>query len=249
MITAVGVFKDVEAARAAHDQLVRAGIPEDRQILLLPGASQEALAHVPVIEGEQPGMGKVVGGLLGTAMGLGAAMSVVAIPGVGPVTVIGMLGLALFTAGGMAAGIKVGDMLDDRMDEGLPVDELYVYEDALRQGRSVVLALATDDEQGEEARAIMDRAGAESIDAARDQWWIGLRSAERAAYPAADWEREEAPYRAGFEAALLGVTRGRSFDEMRDFLARQQPELYARESFRRGYHRGQDYERARSKRG
>ena len=276
MISTVGVFKDAPSAWAVRDQLTRAGIPEDRQILLMPGASEEELARVPVTEGEQPGMGKVVGGLLGGAVGLGSAMSIgaaagiVAIPGVGPVTVLGMLGLALLTLGGTAAGLKVGDMIDDRLDEGLPVDELYVYEDALRRGRSVVIALANEDEEAEQARAILTQAGAETVDAARDQWWIGLRSAEEEAYVADQatrdlsatnsdgieedvdpterlgWNGEESAYRAGFESALLGVTHGRSYDEMKEFLGRRHPQLYLRPAFRRGYERGQEYDRARA---
>ena len=34
----------------------------------------------------------------------------------------------------------------------------------------------------ERARALMEKEGAESIDAARQQWWIGLRDAEEAKY-------------------------------------------------------------------
>jgi hypothetical protein len=194
-------------------------------------------------------MGKVVGGLVGSAMGIGAAAGVIAIPGVGPVTVVGMLGLALLAT---AAGVKVGDVIDDRLDEGLPVDELFVYEDALRKGRSVVIALAEDDEEAERARAIMDQLGAETVDAARDQWWIGLRSAEEAAYQGvhADgsdevpaWNAEESTYRAGFEAALMKATRGRSYDEVKAILRERHPEIYQRSAFRRGYDRGLDYDR------
>jgi len=249
MISTVGVFTDARAAQAVRNQLGREGISEDRQILLRPGASEEELEHVPVTTGEQPGMGKVVGGLVGSAMGIGAAAGVIAIPGVGPVTVIGMLGLALLAT---AAGVKVGDVIDDRLDEGLPVDELFVYEDALRKGRSIVIAIAEDDEEAERARAIMAQLGAETVDAARDQWWIGLRSAEEAAYQGAHpngsekvphWNDEESTYRAGFEAALMKATRGRSYDEVKAVLRERHPEIYLRSAFRRGYERGQEYDR------
>ena len=176
MISVVGVFRDHEAAQEVNDLLRAAGIPEDRRILLLPGASEEDMAHVPVTEAEAPVMGKVIGGLVGGALGVGAAAGVAAIPGVGPVTVIGLLGLALLGVGGTAAGVKVGDVLDDALYDGLPVDELFVYEDALRKGRSVVIALVESDDEAERARGIIAQAGAETIDAARDQWWIGLRS-------------------------------------------------------------------------
>src|SRR5688572_19960944 len=99
MISVVGVFRDRETARKVHDELDSIGIAEDHRILLLPGASEEDLAHVPVTGAEAPVMGKVIGGLVGGALGVGAAAGIAAIPGVGPVTVVGLLGLALLGGG------------------------------------------------------------------------------------------------------------------------------------------------------
>ena len=255
MISIVGVFKDAAAARVVCDKLEQVGIRDDQRILLMPGASENELAHVPVTTAEQPGMGKVMGGIVGGAMGLGAAAGIAAIPGVGPVTIVGILGLALLGIGGTAAGVKVGDMMDDKLDEGLPVDELFVYEDALRKGRSVVIALADDDELADRARTIMANSAAETVDAARDEWWVGLRSAEKAAYHGdensdakdserLDWDQEESIYRAGFEAALLPATRGRHFDEVKELLRERHPDLYRSDTFRRGYERGQEHDRS-----
>ena len=255
MISIVGVFKDAAAARVVCDKLEQIGIRDEQRILLMPGASENELAHVPVTTAEQPGMGKVMGGIVGGAMGLGAAAGIAAIPGVGPVTIVGILGLALLGIGGTAAGVKVGDMMDDKLDEGLPVDELFVYEDALRKGRSVVIALADDDELADRARTIMANSAAETVDAARDEWWVGLRSAEKAAYHGdeisdakdserLDWDQEESIYRAGFEAALLPTTRGRHFDEVKELLRERHPDLYRSDTFRRGYERGQEHDRS-----
>src|SRR5688572_20884885 len=102
MISTVGVFAEAETARKVNDLLAAAGISEDHRILLLPGATEEELAHVPVTGAEAPVMGKVIGGLVGGSLGVGAAAGIAAIPGVGPVTVIGMLGLALLGIGGTA---------------------------------------------------------------------------------------------------------------------------------------------------
>jgi hypothetical protein len=258
MISTVGVFAEAETARKVNDLLAAAGIPEDRRILLLPGTTEEDLAHVPVTGAEAPVMGKVIGGLVGGSLGVGAAAGIAAIPGVGPVAVIGILGLALLGVGGTAAGVKIGDLLDDALYDGLPMDELFVYEDALRKGRSVVIALVESDEQAEQARKVMAQHGAETIDAARDQWWIGLRSAEQLAYESPDekleremaehdhernWEREEAIYRAGFESALLPGTRGRAYDEVVELLRGRHPGIFRDLAFRRGYERGQVHDR------
>ena len=47
-------------------------------------------------------------------------------------------------------------------------------------------------------------AGAESIDAARESWWLSLRDAEEAHYQTTggNFQTDEANYRRGFEAAL-----------------------------------------------
>ena len=54
------------------------------------------------------------------------------------------------------------------------------------QGRTVMIALADEGDQAEAARQILQRNGAESIDAAREQWWVGLRNAEKEHYTRKD---------------------------------------------------------------
>jgi hypothetical protein len=49
---------------------------------------------------------------------------------------------------------------------GRPRDELFVYEDALRRGHAVVVALVDDDELAARARQTLATTGAETIDAA-----------------------------------------------------------------------------------
>ena len=49
---------------------------------------------------------------------------------------------AIGAVGGGAAG---GD-IESNVFEGLPEDEMFVYEDALRKGRSVVVAMVDNDE-------------------------------------------------------------------------------------------------------
>ena len=50
-----------------------------------------------------------------------------------------------------------------------------VYEQALRTGRVVVLVQTPDEHDADIVRASFEASGAESVDAARDAWWIGLR--------------------------------------------------------------------------
>ena len=56
---------------------------------------------------------------------------------------------------------------------------------------------------------------AESLDDAREQWWVGLRDAEKEHYSqqGQDFARDEKEYRLGFEAALHLPTRGSAYEQ------------------------------------
>jgi|SRR5947209_7487345 len=249
MSTVAGIFNSRADAERAVGRLREAGVAEDRISLLTPGTTQEQLDEVPTTETEQPGMGAALGGTVGGALGvagglhLGAAAASLLIPGVGPVLAAGLIGAALLGAGGAATGIAMGGALEDSMARGLPHDELFVYEDALRRGRSVVIVVADDDAQAETARGVLAGEGAESIDAARENWWLGLRDAEEAEYTVdgGDFGTDEPIYRRGFEAALHPRARDRSYEEDAERLR----ECYGGEcdegAFRQGYERGRRY--------
>lgn len=244
-----GIFTSREDAQRAADQLRAIGIGDNHISLLSPGSPDQALESVPTDSMEQPGIGKAVGGVIGGALGvaggmnLGAAAASLLIPGVGPVMAAGLIGAAFLGAGGALGGIAAGGALEDTLSEGLPKDELFVYEDALRQGRSIVIAIAHDDTQAGQAREIFVEAGAESLDSARDNWWLGLRDVEEEQYKGQglDFKQDELDYRRGFEAALRPETRGKSFEEVEGFLQQRHPNAVGLPSFRRGYERGQDY--------
>jgi hypothetical protein len=143
--------------------------------------------RVPVSAAEQPGMGKALGALTGAAVGLAGGFELGAlvsanVPGVGPVTAIGFLLGTILGLAGAAVGAAAGSALDNALTDGLPEDELFVYEDAVRKHRSVVLAFPDDEDTTESARHLLAAEGAESIDEARKEWWIGLRSAEQEHY-------------------------------------------------------------------
>lgn len=251
MNTVAGIFQTREEAMRAVENLRGLGLPDENLSLLSPGTTApEAEADVPTSDTEQPGMGNALGGLVGGAMGaaggmtLGAAAASLLIPGVGPIMAAGIVGAALFGAGGAAAGMAAGGALEETIAHGLPHDELFVYEDALRQGRTVVIAQLQDDGQVYDVRAAFDAAGAESVDAARESWWIGLRDAEDEDYTGQgrDFKTDEPVYRRGFEAALHPQMRDASYEESAERLRERYSDDYEHEAFRRGYERGQNYQ-------
>ncbi|HXH12917.1 MAG TPA: hypothetical protein VNP04_24495 [Alphaproteobacteria bacterium] len=248
MRTVVGIFTSHADAALAAERLRSIGIANEHLNFLTPHVTQAELHSVPTTDAEQPGVGKVLGGVVGGVTGasgglLGAAVASTVIPGVGPVAAIGLAAAALLGAGGAVAGAAAGGSLDNTLSIGLPKDELFLYEDALRQGRTVVLVLAEDASRAEEVRDILMNAGAESLDAARERWWLGLRDAEAETYTAdgGDFAADETAYRCGFEAALHQVTGGRPYDEVRAYLQTRYPEFSDEEAFRRGYERGRVY--------
>jgi hypothetical protein len=244
MKTVVGVFKTRGEAQAALAKLDEIGIADSRIRVLTPETTEAELARVPTVEGEQPGMGAALGAAVGGAMGLaggaglGTAIAAAFLPGIGPVLALGLAGSTLGLVGGATAGAK----LEKDIFVGLPQEELYVYEDALRQRRTVVMALADEEAQAEQARSVMEESGAESVDRAREMWWIGLRDVEKEKYEAGggNFTADEADYRAGFEAAQTVAARGKTYEECRTELLLQ--ERYAGKSetaaFRKGYERG-----------
>jgi hypothetical protein len=245
MISVTGVFQSRTAAEEASTELLPLGIPKERINILTPQATEKELASVPTVEAEQPGMGKALGAAVGGAVGLaggmgaaGAIMSAV-IPGVGPVLAVGLAGAALLATIGAATGGAIEKSLSD----GLPADELFIYEDALRQGRTVLIAMADGSQQAEAARGALENAGAESVDRARHMWWLGVRDVEKEKYEhtGGDFENDEQDFRCGFEAAMHAENRGQSYESCRDKLRDRYPDNHQSDAFRRGYERGGAY--------
>jgi hypothetical protein len=128
-----------------------------------------------------PPVGAYIGGALGGALGLGLAASVL-IPGLGAVTALGAAATAVAAAIGAAIGGRAGAAVDNVAFEGIPSDELYVYEDALRQNRSVVITIVDSLEQGARVIELLKQAGAESVNSAEHDLRVGLKDSPELTY-------------------------------------------------------------------
>ena len=189
-------------------------------------------------------MGGVLGAALGMSAGFELGVAVTAlIPGVGPIFMVGVAAAALIGVGGGVGGAMLGEAADEKTTEGVPADEIFFYEDALRQRKSLVLVLATDRSEEERAHKVLEDAGAQSIDAARKDWWLGLRDAQAEHYRSLgrNFETHQDAYRAGFESALRRDCRGKSIEELSDCLKWWYPEVWDTEAFRSGFERGHAY--------
>ena len=186
MEAVAGVFKTRSDAEHALSALHTIGFPVDKTTFLTPGSADQInkeMESVTTDATEQPGMAKAMGALLGGGIGVtGGAVLMALVPGVGAITAFGLLGMAILGAAGATVGGAAASKVEKDSYQGLPEDEIFVYEDALRKGRSVVIALAEDDGQADQVHTLLEKEGAETVDAAREQWWIGLRSAEQGHY-------------------------------------------------------------------
>lgn len=248
MESVAGVFPSSEAAQRGYRELRRAGFSPDDINVLAPGSPEPAAHHVPISETEQPGVAKALGGVVGAALGaaggfeLGVGVSSL-VPGVGPVLAAGLAGMALLGIGGAAVGAAAGEAAERETNAGLPADEIFFYEDAVRQGKTVIIVMANGATEARRAQEILADAGAESLDAARHAWWLGLSGAESAHYQAFghNFEADREVYRAGFEAALRRDFRGKSHAEAAERLKTAYPAIWEQEAFRAGYARGRQY--------
>lgn len=248
MIATVGIFQSERDAQRAAAELRSIGIPEDKIEVVRPG---ESLHGVPSSETEQPGMGGALGGTVGGALGaaggltLGTAAASLLLPGIGPIVGGGIIAAALFGVGGAVGGAAAGRAVEDSMDvdEGLTRDEVYLYEDALRQGRTLVIGAAQDEAHANRAREVLARHCVETIDAARESWWLGVRDAESEHYEASggDFVADEQAYRRGFEAAQNPPHRGKGYEEALASLRKRHGQLCSEPAFRRGFERGQEH--------
>ena len=245
------VFENYDQALKALQELRGIGITDRRLALLATGHSVKGTASsVPVADSENPGMGSAMGAAVGGAMGaaggatLGLAAATLLVPGVGPVIALGVVGAALLGASGAAVGATLGDALEEGLGEGFPHEDIYLFEDALRQGKSVIVAYAEEGDQAGKARDILTQAGGLEVDQLRDRWWNEMRDNEAANYRSTgrDFDQDELSYRRGFTAAQHPQRRGKSYEECESDLRDSFNEDDLNPAFRCGYDRGVTYQ-------
>src|SRR5215213_5381196 len=239
-----GVFKSQDQAENAVNQLRNLGIPDKRIGIVRPGGAPERLeAGVPVSDTEEPGMGRTMGAAVGGAMGAaggataGLAVAALAVPGIGPLLAFGMVGAALLGTVGAAAGSAVGDTVEEELGEGIPHEDVYLYEDALRHGHSVLIAYVEEGDQADRASEVISSAGAEDPDELRENWWRERRDEERTGYTG-NFDEDEPSYRRGYTAALHPRRRGKAYSDVEDELRTEYANTVLDRPFQSGYERG-----------
>ena len=177
----VGVFTSRPAAEAAIEALCGSGISEQRISFLTP--NDAVPATVPTADTEGFGSGRAMGAVVGGAVGLGGGFGLAVMVASALLPSADSLAVALWSAlvlgmGGAVGGFVLGGRIEEATTDGLPKDEMLVYEDALRWGRCVVIGAAKNTSEADAFRRLLCENEAETVDVARNAWWIGLRSLE-----------------------------------------------------------------------
>src|SRR6266545_5971425 len=115
MEAVTGVFGSRFDAERALREIRSTGVSGKEVTLLTPENLNQAAQSVPTDAGEQPGMGKAIGAVLGGSAGLSGGALIIAamVPGVGPVTAVGLLGGLILGAAGASVGAIAGEKLDN----------------------------------------------------------------------------------------------------------------------------------------
>ena len=213
-----GVFKTRARAENAVSEVLKAGISPDRVTLLTPGSVDQVnkeMLSVPTDAAEQPGMGKAIGALAGGGVGFaGGSLLMALVPGLGPITAVGLLGAAILGAAGATIGATVGNELETSATEGLPEDEIFVYEDALHQGLSG-LRSAEESRYSQSSKNFAEE---------EEYFRRGFEAALHARTRCMEFDQVSA----AMDAALEDVQR-------------EHPGAEVEEAFTRGYQRGREY--------
>jgi hypothetical protein len=247
MTILTGIFHSVVAASGASRKLHEQGISAGHMMLLTPEAGRAELhevapEHLAGADGVRAG--HVMGAVTGVAGGLlSSAVLTLILPGVGPIFAIGSLVTGAFA--GATVGAAVGGIVQDRFTMLLPPEDVFVYEEALRRGCSLLIVKPVDERQRERTRALFAQLQTESVDELREHWWRQQRQQEIVSThgTAREFAAHEMTFRHGFESALDVRNRGRSYAEAIPELAERDPTMYQDVVYRAGFSRGQEYYR------
>jgi hypothetical protein len=237
MVGVVGIFDRREAAEKAANDLRSLEADNSTVHLLRPGATPEELNAVPTAGSEGPGMGRTIAAFLGGVLGIALGLALGAIGGLP----LGLVTAAILGTVGILAGNVLGKRWTAPVFDGVPKDELLFYEDALRHGRSVVICLTDKDFEAQEARGILEREGAESIDQAHQNWTLGLEDDSKEARfktPPKHVNCDRDSFQQGLEAARDPEFHGKPWDQVAYLLAERYP-CWTEDNFRNGFDAGQ----------
>ncbi len=174
MKTVVGLFDTFEQARKAAQDLENARISHDDISIVANNEGGQYAANPSTTttedtseyRGHAIGHDAVVGAEIGGVAGLLIGMTGLAIPGLGWIATAGWLGGLLLGAG---TGAVIGGLVGALTNVGVPEEDAYHYNEAVRRG-GVLLAVRAQDDRAGEVATILGNDGAVNIDERAEQF-------------------------------------------------------------------------------
>jgi hypothetical protein len=168
--TIARLFNTHEEALAAIDDLEKIGVPHSHVSLI----SNNSESWYDNYAARGAGKGAAVGGLIGGGASILASLSMLAVPGFGPVLVAGWLAS---TVAGATLGAMTGGLLGVVKEATETEEEAQIFAEGVRRGGSLV-SVRTDVTHAGQVEEILNRHG--SVDAAsrgmeyRERGWDGF---------------------------------------------------------------------------
>jgi hypothetical protein len=153
--TVVAVYAALEPARAAVDALRGRGIPAEQISFVARTLQERPELREQINLGDKTEVDAAKGAGLGGLAGLLAGAALAAIPGIGPLLLLGPLAAGL-------TGAVVGGLIGAMTGWGVPREQAARYEDEVRRGNYLVIVRG-DPEQVHRAEEALEATRAQSV--------------------------------------------------------------------------------------
>jgi hypothetical protein len=181
--TVVGLFDYYSNADGAVKALQKYGVGSERISVI----ARDSDTMEP---GNAGGTAAAIGAAAGGLFGLLAGLSTLVIPGIGPVLATGTLAGTLAIALGMSVlgagfGAATGGILGAFIDLGFSAEDAEIYAEGLKRGAVLVSVEANiqDEDEADEIKDILRRAGAVDLATRRKTWqdqgWTSFEETEK----------------------------------------------------------------------
>jgi len=173
--TITRLFLTLSDAKVAVAELERIGVPHSEISIIsgdsdgrhLAGPEEHLGDHDPILE-EEAKRGAAVGAGMGGAAGVLAGLTLLTVPGLGPVAAVGWLVATLGSSvAGAALGTATGGLVATLTHHGVAEADAHLLSEGVRRGDTLVSARVGDERYAEAEAALqrlkpMDLAGAAS---------------------------------------------------------------------------------------
>ena len=178
MRTVVGVFDSINNASQALTDLEEMGVPTENTHLI---AGNDKSKHDEYLKKSKEASTTTAaaaasGASFGGGLGIVASLAALAIPGVGPIIYGGAM-LTVLT--GLGIGAVAGGLLGTFRNMGISHEEAPLYEEAVRRGAVLAIAIVEDDRAREAVESMAARGGRDirtEIDTWAETKWSGPKT-------------------------------------------------------------------------